>query len=141
VALDGVTDPCAGPTLTLTLAQCERTGVTPAQYGNIDINSASQYNGFIGGNPHLQPETAITKSIGVSFTPTFVPDLRVSVDYFDINIENAIQNPNADFTLINCASTGDPITCSRIHRSNSGSLWTSIAEFVDDTLVGPPRCS
>jgi outer membrane receptor protein involved in Fe transport len=135
VALDGVTDPCAGAAPQLTLAQCERTGVTPAQYGHIDANSVSQYNGFIGGNPRLQPETAITKSIGVSFTPTFVPDLRVSVDYFDINIENAIQNPNADFTLINCAQTGDPAICGRIHRANGGTLWTSPSGFVDDLLV------
>ncbi|MDB6092151.1 MAG: putative TonB-dependent receptor [Gammaproteobacteria bacterium] len=135
VALDGVTDPCAGPAPTLTLAQCQRTGVTPAQYGQIDSNPVSQYNGFIGGNPNLKPETAITKSVGISFTPTFADGLRVSVDYFDINIESAIQNPNADFTLINCASTGNPLTCGRIHRSNNGSLWTSPAGFVNDQLV------
>jgi outer membrane receptor protein involved in Fe transport len=135
VQLDGVTDPCAGPTPALTAAQCAHTGVTAAQYGTIDANPSAQYNGFLGGNPNLQPETAITKSIGITFTPRWVDGLRFTIDYFDINIQNAIQNPNADFTLLLCAETGDPTTCGRIHRSNSGSLWTSPSGFVTDTLA------
>lgn len=135
VALDGVTDPCAGPAPTLTLAQCERTGVTAAQYGHIDANPASQYYGFIGGNPDLKPETAITKSVGFTVTPTMVEGLSFTIDYFDIDIENAIQNPNPDFTLILCAETGNPETCDRIHRANNGSLWESPSGFVQDILT------
>lgn len=135
VALDGVTDLCSGAAPSLTLAQCQRQGVTAAQYGNVDQNSAAQYNGKIGGNPALKPETAITKSIGVSFTPSFVEGLRVTIDYFDINIENAIQNPNADFTMIACSQTGDPATCGKIHRDSTGSLDGGPDGFVNDTLV------
>jgi iron complex outermembrane recepter protein len=134
VALDGVTDPCAGAAPTLTAAQCARTGVSAAQYGNVDSNPASQYNGFIGGNPNLQPETAITKSFGVTLTPSMIEGLRVSVDYFDIRITNAIQAPNSDFTLIGCAQTGDPNVCGRIHRDAQGSLLTTTG-FVDDLLT------
>ena len=135
VALDGVTDPCAGATPSLTLEQCERTGVTPAQYGHIESNPASQYYGFIGGNPHLQPETALTRSVGFTLTPTQIDGLRFTIDYFDIKINNAIQNPNADFTLIGCAQTGNPDICDRIHRANDGSLWTSPSGFVEDILT------
>jgi len=49
VGLDGTVDPCAGAAPGLTLAQCANTGVTAAQYGNIESNPAAQYNGFIGG--------------------------------------------------------------------------------------------
>ncbi|MGA2189928.1 MAG: TonB-dependent receptor, partial [Steroidobacteraceae bacterium] len=65
VGLDGNTDPCAGPTPTYSLAACERTGVTPGEYGHILANSAAQYNGLTGGNPGLKPETALTTSIGL----------------------------------------------------------------------------
>jgi outer membrane receptor protein involved in Fe transport len=138
VALDGTVDPCAGPTPGLTLEQCARTGVTAAEYGNITANPAAQYNGFIGGNPDIQPETADTYSFGVALQPRFIPNLRFQVDYFDIKISDAIQNPNADFTLALCARTGDPLVCGRIHRDQSpgagGTLWETTGGFVVDTF-------
>jgi iron complex outermembrane receptor protein len=133
VGLDGTVDVCAG-TPVLTFEQCARTGVTAAQYGNIDVNPASQYNGFVGGNPDLQPETADTFSFGLAFQPRFAPGLRLQVDYFDIKIEDAIQNPNADFTLMLCALNGDPNLCSRITRDQDGSLFNSNDGFVVDTF-------
>jgi outer membrane receptor protein involved in Fe transport len=137
VGLDGVTDLCSGEAPTLTFEQCARQGVTAAQYGQtVDQNSAAQYNGLTGGNPQLRPETAITKSFGVSLTPSFIDGLRVQVDYFDISIQNAVQNPNADFTQVLCSQTGDPGLCSKIHRDPSGSLDGSPSNsYVEDTLV------
>ncbi|HKS56119.1 MAG TPA: TonB-dependent receptor [Steroidobacteraceae bacterium] len=133
VGLDGTVDVCAGAPV-LTFEQCARTGVTAAQYGNIDVNSASQYNGFVGGNPDLQPETADTFSFGLAFQPGFAPGLRLQLDYFDIKIKDAIQNPNADFTLMLCALNGDPNLCSRITRDQDGSLFQSANGFIVDTF-------
>ncbi|MBS0417391.1 MAG: TonB-dependent receptor [Proteobacteria bacterium] len=137
VALDGVTDLCSGTTPSLTFAQCARQGVTAAQYGNsVDQNPAAQYNGLTGGNPNLKPETAITKSFGISLTPTFIEGLRIQVDYFDISIQNAIQNPNADFTMVLCSQTGNPALCNKIHRDDSGSIDGSPSNsYVEDTLI------
>jgi iron complex outermembrane receptor protein len=139
VGLDGTNDLCAsdvsdGETTPLTFEQCARTGVTAAQYQNIQSNPASQYNGFVGGNPDLQPETADTLSFGLAFQPSFAPGLRLQVDYFDISIDDAIQNPNADFSLLMCALNGDPAACSRIHRDGDGSLWQSNNGFIVDTF-------
>jgi iron complex outermembrane receptor protein len=139
VGLDGTIDLCAsdvssGETVALTPEQCARTGVTPEQFNNIQSNPAAQYNGFIGGNPDLQPEKADTFSFGLAFQPSFAPGLRLQVDYFDISIEDAIQNPNADFTLLLCAQNGDPLTCSRINRDGDGSLWQSNNGFIVDTF-------
>src|SRR5580658_9935026 len=60
VGLDGTygTDPCATKTPVFSAAQCAKTGVTAAQYGNISLNPAGQYNGLLGGNTELGPETA-----------------------------------------------------------------------------------
>lgn len=143
VGLDGTVDVCAGSAPSLTLEQCARTGVTPAQYQHIDANPAAQYNGFIGGNPDLQPETADTFSFGLAFQPSFAPGLRFQVDYFDIRIKDAIQAPNADFSLLLCAQNGDPATCSRIQRDRDGSLWQSSNGFIVDTFenIGEIRTS
>jgi iron complex outermembrane recepter protein len=130
VNLDGNTDPCAGPAPTFSAAQCARTGVTAAQYGNLIANSAAQYNGLTGGNPNLQPETALTTSFGIGWTPSFVRNLRVQVDYFDIKIENVIQTIGADTILKQCLQSN--LLCNDIHRDAIGSLWLSPTGFVSD---------
>jgi outer membrane receptor protein involved in Fe transport len=138
VALDGNTDPCAGAAAGglvngYTAAQCARTGVTGAQFGNITPNSAAQYNGLTGGNPGLQPETALTSSFGIQLTPSFIPHLRVNIDYFNIKIENVIQTIGADTILKECL-TAD-LFCNDIHRSAIGSLWVGNSGFVTDALA------
>ncbi|HEX4025513.1 MAG TPA: TonB-dependent receptor, partial [Steroidobacteraceae bacterium] len=52
------TDPCAGATPTRSLAQCEHTGVSPAQYGSIPQCPANECGQVLGGNPLLKPEEA-----------------------------------------------------------------------------------
>ncbi|HEY6483445.1 MAG TPA: TonB-dependent receptor, partial [Steroidobacteraceae bacterium] len=84
VTLDGNTDPCSGPTPAFSPAACAKTGVTAAEYGHILPNTAAQYNGLTGGNPDLKPETALTSSFGIQFTPSFLPDFRANFDYYDI---------------------------------------------------------
>lgn len=143
VGLDGTTDVCAGPAPALSFEQCARTGVTLEQYGDIGANPAAQYNGIIGGNPDLHPETADTLSFGLAYQPSFVPGLRLQVDYFDIKIKDAIQAPNADFTLLLCARDGNPGACARVHRDRDGSLFESNDGFIVDTFenIGEIRTS
>jgi outer membrane receptor protein involved in Fe transport len=142
VGLDGSHDPCAGPlaagsTTVLqtgaTLAQCALTGVTPAQFGHIGANAAFQYNGRFNGNPNLVPETADTYTVGVLFQPRFVPNLSVSVDYFDIKIDNRIGPVGGDAILNNCLANG--IGCAAVHRDSNGSLYKTPNGFVDDPNV------
>jgi len=139
VALNGTVDPCtintdtgAGPVLSQ--AQCANTGMTAGQYGTVEYNSAAQYNGFIGGNPNLEPEDADTLSFGVEFHPDFAPGLRVNLDWYSIKVDNAIQNPNQDFTLLQCALSGDATLCGKVHRDSQGSLFETNDGFVVDTL-------
>jgi outer membrane receptor protein involved in Fe transport len=138
VGLDGTyaTDPCGGSTPTYTAAQCARTGVTAAQYGNITENPAGQYNGLLGGNPDLKPETAITKSFGVQLTPSALPNFRVNIDYYDIAIENVIESIGGSVILSQCAIYDN--LCNLIHRSPTGSLWQGTGAtqgYVSDTLI------
>jgi iron complex outermembrane recepter protein len=142
VGLDGsyTADPCAGSKPVYTPAQCARTGVivsaNPAinQYGNITPNAAGQYNGLLGGNPELQPETAITASFGIGWTPSYIPNFRAQIDYYDIHIENVIQGTGGTVILTECATQG--VYCNFIHRDTSnGSLWLSTSGFISDLNV------
>ena len=136
VGLDGSTDPCAGAAVGglvngNTAAQCARTGVTAAQFGNIVANPANQYNGLLGGNPGLEPEIATTITAGVVFQPRFLPRFAVTVDYFDIKIKNLIGTIGADLILQQCVQANE--FCNLIVRDAQGSLWRSNNGFVIDT--------
>jgi len=140
VVLDGSTDPCAGIIAagqqpSATQAQCVFAGVSAAQYGLVAPNAASQYNGFLGGNPNLKPETSDTYSAGFIFQPRFVPNLSLSVDYFNIKVKDTIGPIGADTILANCIASHDPVYCSAIHRDASGSLQKTPQGFVFDTNV------
>ncbi len=137
VALDGSQDPCTGAAPTRTLAECQRTGMTAAQYGNSPPNPAGQYNGFLGGNPDLQPETSDTMSFGLVFRPE-IGDLSVAIDYFDIKIDDTISSTvggNADTYINSCLDTGDPAFCDLINRDSLGSLWLTPGGYIVDTSL------
>jgi len=143
VGLAGSTDPCAGPAVNglvngFTAAQCARTGVSAAQFGNILANPAEQYNGFLGGNPDLSPETADSYTFGVVLQPRFLPRFALTVDYFDIQLVNAIGTIGADTIINQCVTTGDPFFCSRVQRDQQGSLFLTPNGFIRDinTNVG-----
>lgn len=127
IGLTGTVDPCAGGTPQFTLAQCQLTGVSAAQYGNIRANPANQYNGFLGGSAFLEPEKADTLTAGVILQPRFVPGLALTADYFDIKIKNLIGAPSFSGILNGCVGIGsapDPSACALIFRApGSGSLF------------------
>ncbi|WP_324805655.1 TonB-dependent receptor [Sphingomonas sp. LY29] len=138
VGLTGSADPCAGAEPDATLAQCQLTGVTAAQYGSIRANVADQYNGFIGGNPDLTPETADSYTLGLVLQPRFIPGLAITVDGFDIRVKDAIGTIGFDTIVSQCVDTADPFFCDRINRDQFGSLYLTPNGFVTDinTNVG-----
>jgi iron complex outermembrane recepter protein len=74
-----------------------------------------------GGNRDLVPEEADAWTAGASFSPSFLPGFDLSVDYYDIQIDDAISVPNtADITAA-CAA-GDAGACSRVIRDATGTI-------------------
>ncbi|TGY89229.1 TonB-dependent receptor [Marinicauda algicola] len=53
----------------------------------------ARISGFTGGNPNLDVETADTRTIGFVFQPSFLEGLTFTLDYYDIEIEDAIAAP------------------------------------------------
>lgn len=128
-------DPCSGAigskTLTATAAECARTGVTAAQYGRIENNSANQYQSLTGGNPNLAPERGTTYTLGLVLTP--VKNLTLTLDYFNIKIEDTISTVDPTIALGQCLSTGSPVFCQLVKRDAQGSLWLTTNGYITAT--------
>jgi iron complex outermembrane receptor protein len=141
VVLDGNSDPCAGLTASNPLvATCASVfHMTTTQVLAIAKNPANQYNGQTGGNPNLKPEVSDTYTAGVVWQPSFVPGLNLSVDYFDIKVDQFIGGIGATLILTNCINTNNPFFCNLVHRSTNpaafGSLFLSNDGFVQDTTL------
>lgn len=121
-------DPCTGATPVATLAQCQLSGVTPAEYGNIDANPASQYNQQTAGNPNLKPEVSDSYTVGLVLTPRFVPHLSASVDAYQIKVKKLIGTYGANFILNQCVLQQVTSFCPLIQRAaGSGSLFTGLS--------------
>lgn len=106
--------------------------VTNAQSDSGALNSpAGQYNFLQGGNPDLRPEEADTFTIGAVWTPSFLPRFNLSVDWFDIQVDGAIQTLGALNTLSLCYDQGDADACNRINRNAGGQLWVGDGNVED----------
>jgi len=120
-------DPCA-PTqkgavvtpATASLAACERTGVTPAQYANglgIPQCVAGQCGQIIGGNSKLKPELGDTYSFGVTFTPSVLPGFNLSLDYWHILLLDVISTIPANVIFEGCLNGTNLNYCNDIQRN------------------------
>lgn len=119
----GLFDPCASDAPIQTFAACANTGVTAAQFGNILDVIAGQTQSVTGGNTGLTPESSDTFTVGAVITPQAIPGLSVSVDYFDISVDDFISaGIGAQVILDNCLESGDPVFCDLIQRAPSGTL-------------------
>jgi outer membrane receptor protein involved in Fe transport len=133
VVLDGKLDPCASDHSAANVARCATLfGLTPAQVLALEPDPANQYYGQTGGNPNLKPETADTYTVGAVWSPTFVPGLNFTVDYFDIKVKDYINNIGADTILTGCINGTNPDYCGLVHRDSIGSI-RSVQGFVQDT--------
>jgi len=99
------TDPCQGaaPANDATLRSiCLAQGAPAGSIGSIPAPSAGQVNATSGGNPDLDVETAKSYTLGVVLTPSFVPRLVITADYYNIKITDAITTPTTNDILDPC---------------------------------------
>ncbi|MEL7137249.1 MAG: TonB-dependent receptor, partial [Pseudomonadota bacterium] len=86
-----------------------------------------RFAGVSGGNPDLEVETAETFTIGAVFTPSFIDNLSLTIDYWDIEIEDAIATVAAGDILDGCYDSADfpnvPF-CDLFSRRADGGLTT-----------------
>ena len=120
--VNGDGDQCSGPNPVATQAQCANTGLSAAQYGTVDPSAAGQFNLITGGNPNLVAERGETTTFGVVITPSMIENLSIAIDYFDIEVTDAIGTVPAQTSYDRCLTTGDPAFCQNIQRDTAGTL-------------------
>jgi iron complex outermembrane recepter protein len=117
------TDPCAGaaPNTNANLrAVCLAQGAPVGSIGSITNPTAGQANNTSGGNLNVKPEVANTYTFGAVITPSFIPGLNLTVDYYNIKVNKAITSPSAIDVLNKCfrnitaASATDPACSSAV---------------------------
>ncbi|NCT71826.1 MAG: TonB-dependent receptor [Xanthomonadaceae bacterium] len=99
-------------------ARCHAQGVPVGGYdqGNSQIRIS------VGGNPNLLPETSTSKTLGLVWSPSFISGFDVSLDWWNITIENGIITRSGQFILDSCIEDGNPLACSLYTRSATGAI-------------------
>lgn len=93
-------------------------------YGRTGNPSASVPTTTVG-NQALKPETAKTTTVGMSWRPSFLPGFETSIDYYKINIQDAIGSLGGQ-NIVNACYGKSPFTsvqstyCSLISRDANG---------------------
>lgn len=93
--------------------QLQQSGVPIASTGG--TQSLVAFNSG-AGNQFLQPETAITKTAGFVYSPSFVRGFSVGLDWYNIQIKNRITAIGASYVANQCFIQGDANFCSVIQR-------------------------
>jgi iron complex outermembrane recepter protein len=119
---DMTRDPC-GTAPTATIEQCRNTGLLDAFYGTPLNSPAGQYNALFGGNTALEPEESDSWTVGLVLTPTFVDGLAITIDYWNIEVDDTIGTVPPATALNQCIETGSAEYCNLITRDSEGTLW------------------
>lgn len=135
IGYSSLTDPCdadqigGGPADGRRLTNCQALGIDEGWDSNLKGKRGKVVS---SGNPDLKEETATTFTAGFVFQPTFIDDLRISVDYYDIDLSDLIVSFGANTMLSNCVDL-DTINneyCDQISRADGGDVLS-----VNDTSL------
>jgi len=119
----GVADPCAGS------IQGEPNTDIPA--GCAGIPQYAQANPQIkttqGGNTDLQPELATSKTLGFVYSPSWLQGFDISLDWWKIELTDAIVLQTAQAILDGCYRAGIAANCALIGRAPTGQVLNLLA--------------
>lgn len=130
-------DPCADYTGVVGSANGGRDTPQPA---NVQANCAAlgvpaglaqlnpQQSAVSAGNPALQPETSDNWTAGIVWSPRWADNadwtagLTMSLDFYNLEIDDAIQGRPPGDVVTACVTTLDPLFCDLVPRTSSGQL-------------------
>ncbi len=123
-----VQDPCADfSSLTATqIDLCVLQGV-PADGGF--SQNGEETPELSGGNVNLQAEQVDIITAGFTWLPPVLPGFSLSLDYYDIDIDNGVASLGANTILEQCLATGSDDFCARITRAAGGRITSVQAQL------------
>ncbi|WP_018984572.1 TonB-dependent receptor domain-containing protein [Salinimonas chungwhensis] len=105
-------DPCdaryvgLGPNPDVRRANCESIGIDTDTFTS-SISDGTISTGYVSGNPELNPETSKSYTIGTAWTPQFIENLQIGLDYYNLEIEGAIDDVEFETLAANCYDSPD----------------------------------
>jgi outer membrane receptor protein involved in Fe transport len=134
-----VQDPCNGVTATTAGtygAACRAIPAIAAAVANggtfsYSLSDIQSINGFNGGNRNLREEKGKTLTLGGVITPYQLPGFSLTVDYFDIRLENAIDVVPRATSIQQCLITGESQFCNNVLRNATGRIQTVNAQNIN----------
>ncbi|MFV0624598.1 TonB-dependent receptor domain-containing protein [Sphingomonas sp. ac-8] len=126
-----ITDPCNAYNLANRTGRTQYTEANCAAIGSAGTSTYWVYRDIIAqGNLDLKPETAKTLTLGVVLKPRFVPRLSIAVDYYNIDLRNAIDAFGAQTLIDKCVdqSSLDNLFCAQVRRDADGNLDSVITQ-------------
>ncbi|WP_416760143.1 TonB-dependent receptor plug domain-containing protein [Roseateles sp. So40a] len=79
------------------------------------------------GNSALMPETSLSKTAGLVYSPSFVNGLTLTLDWYDVRIKDRITAVSANYILGQCYTQGVQSFCSSLKRDPSTGQLTNLA--------------
>ena len=90
------------------------------------------------GNPNIAPEKALTYGFGAIFTPEFAPGFSFAVDYWNIDLTDAISSLSAENTVLFCFEQNVAEQCLNIVYTDSPDVRYATPRDADiDTIFLP----
>ena len=131
----GAQDPCSSglgsfSASTIT-ANCVASGVPAAAVGT-SFQSNAQIEALFGGNPNVQEEVADTLTFGVVWQPSFLSGFTLQVDYYDIEIEDAIATPSLQNLLDECFVQDIQTSCAFFNGARNPSTGEMANPFMPE---------
>jgi iron complex outermembrane receptor protein len=116
--LQNVTDPCAATLQGSPLPDSIPCAGVPT---GLD-QSSSAISVTAGGNPQLGPETSKSRTFGFVYSPTWATGLDLSVDWWRVDIDNAISTFSSQTVLDLCYRGSVQHACDLIDRASDGQI-------------------
>ncbi len=123
------TDPCdtvfgSAATNAQTLARCAQDIANAATYRQLkqgfvpieELGEQSPVPFQTVSNPNAEPETSVSRTLGLVWSPGFAPGLNLSVDWWKIRIDNTIVEDTPEEQLNDCYILGVAERCNSFTR-------------------------
>ncbi len=150
---NGFSDPCSATVINNLADQTIRTNriancAALAQQSGLsftfdNVGAANSYlpnygsgsvPGLSGGNPFLQPETSESFTYGFVWTPDYLlPNLSLVMDYYDIEISDAIASVSAQNAANQCVS-GDQLNVGACATQTRDPTTFQVTSFIQGSL-------
>lgn len=133
-------DPCdqanrsSGPSPSNRKANCLADGI-PVSFTD---PLTARFNGVVAGNPNLDPESSESFTAGIVLQPRFLPGFTASIDYWNIEIANAVAAISAQNIVDGCydAPSLDNQFCKLFTRNRNSTSPTFLGfNFLRQTSV------